>query len=127
LFSASALVSAAIARLSDVPAGILAGCDRLVHPAVTGRAERDRQCRFIAVMLASPFAAGVILAFVAPARVEMGMLLAVLCGITAISWTLALIVSLTGRGTLAERAALALAGMAVAGAAASGGALSPLL
>lgn len=123
-------MSAAIARLTEVPAGILAGCDRLVNPAVTARAERERQRRFIAVMLAAPFAAAATLATVpfagAGASSGIGATLALLCGITAICWALALVVSLSGRGAFAERAALGLAVVAVASAATAGGSSSPL-
>ena len=118
-------MSAAIARLTDVPAGILAGCDRLVNPAVAAGAGRERQRRFIGVMLAAPFAAGAALLLSPMQGLGLSALLALLCGVTAVSWALALIVSLTGRDALAEKLALGLAVLGVA--AASGGASSPLL
>jgi len=119
-------VNAAIARLTDVPAGILAGCDRLVHPAVADQRTRERQRRFIGVMLAAPLAAGGILAL-SPTNLAIGAFLALLCGLIAICWMLALSVSLTGRNASAERFALGLwvTGLAVAGAAA--GSSSPLI
>lgn len=120
-------MSAAIARLSDVPAGILAGCDRLVHPAVTMPAQRERQHRFIAVMLAAPFLVGAVLAFLLFAGFGLGGLLALLCAVTAVSWSFALAVSLTGRDVLAERAALGLAVVATSLASVLGGAQSPLI
>lgn len=120
-------MSAAIARLSGVPAGILAGCDRLVHPAVTGSAQRERQHRFIAVMLAAPFLVGAVLAFLLFAGFGLGALLALLCAVTAVSWSFALAVSLTGRDVLAERAALGLAVVATSSASVLGGAQSPLI
>ncbi len=120
-------VSAAIARLTDVPAGLLAGCDRLVHPVVVAPAERERQRRFIGAMLAAPFAAAAVFAFVPLTGWGMAGLLALLCGVTAIAWALAVAVSLTGRGAIAERASLGLAAIGVALAAAMGGMQSPLI
>jgi cell cycle sensor histidine kinase DivJ len=120
-------VNTAIARLTDVPAGILAGCDRLVHPTVTDGRERDRQRRFIGVLLAAPLAAGAVLALMPAAGITIGARLALLCSVIAIFWTLALSVSLTGKSVSAERVALGLAVLGVSAAGVAGGASSPLI
>lgn len=117
-------VSAAIARLSDVPAGLLAACDRLVHPRVSAAGERQRQSRLIAVLLAAPFAIGIALAF-APVP-GVGLLLAVPGAVAAVAWALALAVSLGGRRAEAERIALVLGAAGVAAAMVRFGAGSPL-
>ena len=120
-------MSAAIARLTDVPAGLLAGCDRLVNPVVVAPAERGHQRRFIGTMLAAPFAAAAVFALVPLAGWGIGGLLALVCALTAVAWTLAVAVSVTGRSMMAERAAIALAVIGVATAAALGGTQSPLV
>lgn len=87
-----------------------AGCDRLLHPAANGEA-RARQRRLFGVALSAPFVA-------TPAIVQ-GMLppygiagaLALLCGVFAASWLIALQVALQGRSRSAE--ALATGGAAV--------------
>mgnify|MGYP001178336379 FL=1 len=107
-------MSTAIARLSDVPASLLAACDRLVHPRIDAAGERDRQARLIAVLLAAPFASGIALAF-AP-ETGVGLVLGVPSAVAAIAWALALAVSLGGRRAHAERIGL---GLAVAGIAAA--------
>lgn len=117
-------MSAAIARLSDVPAGLLAACDRLVHPRVGAAAEREHQSRLIAVLLAAPFATGIALAF-APVP-GVGLLLAVPSAVAAVAWALALAVSLRGSRVEAERIALAFAVAGVATAIAYFGPASPL-
>ena len=117
-------MSAAIARLSDVPAGLLAACDRLVHPRVGVAAEREHQSRLIAVLLAAPFATGIALAF-APVP-GVGLLLAVPSAVAAVAWALALAVSLRGSRVEAERIALAFAVAGVATAIAYFGPASPL-
>jgi cell cycle sensor histidine kinase DivJ len=110
--------------LSDVPAGLLAACDRLVHPRVGAADEREHQSRLIAVLLAAPFASGIALAF-APAS-GVGLLLAVPAAVAAVAWALALAVSLSGRRIEAERIALALAVAGVATTIAFFGPASPL-
>ena len=117
-------MSAAIARLSDVPAGLLAACDRLVHPRVGAAAEREHQSRLIAVLLAAPFATGIALAF-APVP-GVGLRLAVPSAVAAVAWALALAVSLRGSRVEAERIALAFAVAGVATAIAYFGPASPL-
>jgi cell cycle sensor histidine kinase DivJ len=110
--------------LSDVPAGLLAACDRLVHPRVGAAAEREHQSRLIAVLLAAPFATGIALAF-APVP-GVGLLLAVPSAVAAVAWALALAVSLRGSRVEAERIALAFAVAGVATAIAYFGPASPL-
>ncbi|MBN9036295.1 MAG: PAS domain-containing sensor histidine kinase [Rhizobiales bacterium] len=110
--------------MSDVPAGLLAACDRLVHPRVGAAAEREHQSRLIAVLLAAPFATGIALAF-APVP-GVGLLLAVPSAVAAVAWALALAVSLRGSRVEAERIALAFAVAGVATAIAYFGPASPL-
>src|ERR1700741_1162364 len=48
-------LSSISARYVDWPGAIAPGCERMVHPSVLGQEERERQRRFIGVMLAVPF------------------------------------------------------------------------
>lgn len=43
------------ARYAELPGAIAAGCERMVHPSILGQSGRERQRRFIGVMLAAPF------------------------------------------------------------------------
>ncbi|MDX8446089.1 sensor histidine kinase [Mesorhizobium captivum] len=99
----------------------------MVHPTVTGEAERLRQRRFIGVMLAAPFlAAGAAVTLVTSslgAAVTVGAIFAAF----GLCWFAALLVAATGRMALAGRTAVTMGGLALAGAiAAAGGLASPV-
>ncbi len=95
-----------------------------MHPSVESPA-RERQRRLIGVLLAAPFIAGPVMA-VSHAHHGPAVSLALLCGSVALCWALALVVTLTGRSGLVERAALA-AGPACVALASAGGGLPVLL
>lgn len=112
-------MSAASVRLSDIPAGMLAGCDRLVHPAVDA-AERERQRRMMGTLLAAPFVLGPVLA-VSFSHGGTALALALLCAAVAGCWALALLVALTAEGRLVGVAALGAAAAVLALASVGGG------
>jgi cell cycle sensor histidine kinase DivJ len=105
--------------LSEFPAGILAGCDRLVHPEVEA-VERDRQRRLVSVLLAAPFVAGPAFA-ISLSGAGSAFALSILCGAVALSWALVLLVALTGDRRPAERLALGAATLGLAISTAGGG------
>ena len=112
-------------RRNDWLAGLAAGCDRLVHPAVAG-AERARQGRLLGVLLAGPFVASAAVAQGAWPVWGAAGVLAMLCAMFGASWLVALLVA--ARGHAREAGALALAGGALAAGtivALSGGAGAP--
>ncbi|MEO3387860.1 PAS domain-containing sensor histidine kinase [Mesorhizobium sp. CAU 1741] len=87
-----------------------AGCDRLLHPTAKGQ-ERARQRRLIGVCLAAPFVATpAIVQAVLPSYGITGAL-ALLCGVFALSWLMALQVATRARSKYVE--ATAVAGTAV--------------
>lgn len=104
---------------------MLAGCDRLVHPAVDA-AERTSQRRLIGVLLVAPFIVGPTLA-VSFAAAGAAVSLSLLCTGFVAFWALALTVAMTGERVFAERAALGVGALAVAFAAAGGGAAGLLI
>ena len=112
-------------RRNDWLAGLATGCDRLVHPAVTG-AGRAHHARLLGVLLAAPFVASAALAQVAWHAWGAAGVLAMLCGAFGASWLLALLVAARGRAREAGMLAVA-GGAAVAGliAALAGGAGAP--
>lgn len=95
-------------RRDDWLAGLKAGCDRLVHPAVAG-AQRARQARLLGVLLVGPFIAAASIAQGAWPVWGVSGLLAMVCAVFGTSWLIALSVVWRGRTREAEWAALALA------------------
>ena len=114
-------LSIAIARLGDLPAGMLAGCERLVHAGVDDAATRERHRRLIAVLLSAPFGLAVAAALALLPQAGIAIYLAAMCGTTALFWTMAVTVALTGRSAVVERVALAVSVVALAGLAHAGG------
>ncbi|TIQ48453.1 PAS domain-containing sensor histidine kinase [Mesorhizobium sp.] len=99
----------------------------MVHPTVTGEAERLRQRRFIGVMLAAPFLAAGAAVTLVTSSLGAAVTVAAIFGAFGLCWFAALLVAATGRMALAGRAAIAMGGLALAGAiSAAGGLASPV-
>src|SRR5690606_190213 len=96
---------AARGRRSDWPAGLKAGCDRLVDPAVAG-AERARQSRLLGILLLAPFIAAAAIAQGAWPLWGVAGVLASLCAVFGTSWLIALSVVVRGRAGEAQWMAL---------------------
>lgn len=114
-------------RYVDLPGAIAAGCERMVHPSVDGRDDRERQRRFIGVMLAAPFlAAGGAVALVT-SGMGAAVTMAAIFASFGLCWFIALLVAASGRIVLAGRASLVMGGLALCGLiAAAGGPASPV-
>jgi cell cycle sensor histidine kinase DivJ len=99
----------------------------MVHPSILGQDDRERQRRFIGVMLAVPF-------FVAGAAVTLvtsgmgaAVTMAAIFAAFGLCWFAALLVAASGRMVLAGQVALAIGGIALAAIiAAAGGLASPV-
>ncbi|MDG4889536.1 PAS domain-containing sensor histidine kinase [Mesorhizobium sp. WSM4887] len=99
----------------------------MVHPIVTDEAERQRQRRFIGVMLAAPFLAAGAAVTLVTSSLGAAVTVAAIFGAFGLCWFAALLIAATGRMTLAGRASVATGGLALAGAiAAAGGLASPV-
>ncbi|WFP79446.1 PAS domain-containing sensor histidine kinase [Mesorhizobium sp. WSM4906] len=99
----------------------------MVHPTVTGEAERLRQRRFIGVMLAAPFLAAGAAVTLVTSSLGAAVTVAAIFAAFGLCWFAALLVAATGHMALAGRAAIATGGLALAGAiAAAGGLASPV-
>ncbi|RUU49841.1 PAS domain-containing sensor histidine kinase, partial [Mesorhizobium sp. M2C.T.Ca.TU.002.02.1.1] len=98
----------------------------MVHPTVTGEAERLRQRRFIGVMLAAPFLAAGAAVTLVTSSLGAAVTMAAIFAAFGLCWFAALLVAATGHMALAGRMAVMLGGLALAGAvAAAGGLASP--
>ncbi|MEZ2333241.1 sensor histidine kinase [Mesorhizobium sp. RCC_202] len=99
----------------------------MVHPTVTGEAERLRQRRFIGVMLAAPFLAAGAAVTLVTSSLGAAVTVAAIFAAFGLCWFAALLVAATGHVTFAGRVAIVLGGVALAGAiAAAGGLASPV-
>ncbi|RRH93410.1 PAS domain-containing sensor histidine kinase [Mesorhizobium tamadayense] len=99
----------------------------MVHPTVTGEAERLRQRRFIGVLLAAPFVAAGAAVTLVTSSLGAAVTVAAIFGAFGLCWFAALLVAATGHMALVGRAAVAMGGLALAGAiAAAGGLASPV-
>lgn len=104
-----------------------AGCERMVHPTVTGEADRQHQRRFIGVMLAAPFLAAGAAVTLVTSSLGAAVTVATIFAAFGLCWFTALLVAASGRMVFAAQAALAVGGFALAGAiAAAGGLASPV-
>jgi cell cycle sensor histidine kinase DivJ len=119
-------LSAVTTRPGNWLTGMAAGCERLVHPAVTG-GERKRQRRLLAALLSGPFVAAAAIVQTVMPHYGAATGLAVLCAVFSASWLVAYLVGTSGRRDRAEPVALA-AGALLAGAlvALAGGLAGPL-
>jgi cell cycle sensor histidine kinase DivJ len=104
-----------------------AGCDRLVHPSVTGSAERARHCRLLSVLLVAPFFAASAIGQSFFGAFGSATTLAAIFAVFGAFWFAALILVSTGKGLLAGRSVLLISPLpAAAIVAAAGGLASPL-
>ena len=115
-------------RKSDWKAGFVALCDRFAHSGTPEGFARARQRRLVALSLAAPFLIVAAAILISGAQLAVGMLLALICAVLAASWSVSLIVALTGRQDVAETLALCLGSVMLAVLiAAGGGAASPMM
>jgi len=120
-------VSLATPKSADWIAGLMAGCERFVHPSLADPAERGRRARFVGVVVAAPFLGVAAFAFAAYGRMDAAMVAASLCALCGLCWLAALLVAVNVRRELIEGVALVLAAAFSAPVlAASGGLASPL-
>lgn len=96
----------------------------MVHPSILGRSDRERQRRFIGVMLAAPFfAAGAAVTLVTSGK-GAAVTVAAIFAAFGLCWFVALLVAATGKMAMAARVALAMAGIALGSLIAAAGGLS---
>ncbi|TPN83110.1 HAMP domain-containing histidine kinase [Mesorhizobium sp. CU2] len=99
----------------------------MVHPTVTGEAERLRQRRFVGVMLAAPFLAAGAAVTLVTSSLGAAVTIAAIFAAFGLGWFEALLVAATGRMAVAGRTSIMLGGLALAAAiAAAGGLASPV-
>jgi cell cycle sensor histidine kinase DivJ len=96
-------------KSADWIAGLMAGCERFVHPSLADPAERGRRARFVGVVVAAPFLGVAAFAFAAYGRMDAAMVAASLCALCGLCWLAALLVAVNVRRELIEGAALVLA------------------
>lgn len=116
------------ARYAELPGAIAAGCERMVHPSILGQSGRERQRRFIGVMLAAPFfAAGAAVSLVT-SGMGAAVTMAAIFAAFGLCWFVALLAAATGKMAAAAPIALAMAAVALGGLiAAAGGLSSPVV
>jgi len=115
------------ARYVELPGAMAAGCERMVHPTITGEGERLRQRRFIGVMLAAPFLAAGAAVTLVTSSLGAAVTVAAIFAVFGLCWFAALLVAASGRMAFAGQAALVIGGLALAGAiCAAGGLASPV-
>ncbi|MEI9425069.1 PAS domain-containing sensor histidine kinase [Mesorhizobium sp. Cs1299R1N1] len=96
----------------------------MVHPSVLGRSDRERQRRFIGVMLAAPFfAAGAAVTLVTSGMGAAVTTVAIFAAF-GLCWFVALLVAATGKMAAAGPIALAMAAIALGGLIGAAGGLS---
>jgi cell cycle sensor histidine kinase DivJ len=112
------------ARYAELPGAIAAGCERMVHPSIVEQGERDRQRRFIGVMLTAPlFAAGAAVTLVT-SGMGAAVTMAAIFAAFGLCWFIALLAAATGKMVTAAPIALTLAAAALGGLVAAAGGLS---
>lgn len=112
------------ARYAELPGAIAAGCERMVHPSIIEHGERDRQRRFIGVMLTAPlFAAGAAVTLVT-SGMGAAVTIAAIFAAFGLCWFVALLAAATGKMAAAAPIALTLAAVALGGLIAAAGGLS---
>ncbi len=112
------------ARYAELPGAIAAGCERMVHPSIVEQGERDRQRRFIGVMLTAPlFAAGAAVTLVT-SGMGAAVTMAAIFAAFGLCWFIALLAAATGKMVTAAPIALTLAAAALGGLIAAAGGLS---
>ncbi len=101
-----------------------AGCERMVHPSIIGQSDRERQRRFIGVMLAAPFFAAGAAVTLVTSGMGAAVTVAAIFAAFGLCWFVALLVAATGKMTVAAQVALAMAGLALGSLIAAAGGLS---
>ncbi|CAN7639538.1 PAS domain-containing sensor histidine kinase [Mesorhizobium sp. LjRoot246] len=96
----------------------------MVHPSILERSDRERQRRFIGVMLAAPFFAAGAAVTLITSGMGAAVTMAAIFAAFGLCWFVALLVAATGKMTAAAQLALAMAGIALAGLIAAAGGLS---
>lgn len=112
------------ARYAELPGAMAAGCERMVHPSVLGRSDRERQRRFIGVMLAAPFFAAGAAVTLVTSGMGAAVTMAAIFAAFGLCWFVALLVAATGKMAAAGPIALAMAAIALGGLTGAAGGLS---
>ncbi|TIW97068.1 MAG: PAS domain-containing sensor histidine kinase [Mesorhizobium sp.] len=96
----------------------------MVHPSILEQSDRERQRRFIGVMLAAPFFAAGAAVTLVTSGIGAAVTMAAIFAAFGLCWFVALLVAATGKATAAAQLALAMAGIALGGLIAAAGGLS---
>ncbi|MEI9414402.1 PAS domain-containing sensor histidine kinase [Mesorhizobium sp. Cs1321R2N1] len=96
----------------------------MVHPSVLGRSDRERQRRFIGVMLAAPFFAAGAAVTLVTSGMGAAVTMAAIFAAFGLCWFIALLVAATGKMAAAGPIALAMAAIALGGLIGAAGGLS---
>lgn len=112
------------ARYAELPGAMAAGCERMVHPSVHERSDRERQRRFIGVMLAAPFFAAGAAVTLVTSGMGAAVTMAAIFAAFGLCWFVALLVAATGKMAVAGPIALTMAALALGGLIGAAGGLS---
>ncbi|RVD54070.1 MAG: PAS domain-containing sensor histidine kinase [Mesorhizobium sp.] len=96
----------------------------MVHPSVLGRSDRERQRRFIGVMLAAPFFAAGAAVTLVTSGMGAAVTMAAIFAAFGLCWFVALLAAATGKMAAAGPIALAMAAIALGGLIGAAGGLS---
>lgn len=96
----------------------------MVHPSILGQNDRERQRRFIGVMLAAPFFAAGAAVTLVTSGMGAAVTVAAIFAAFGLCWFIALLVAATGKMAINAQVALAMAGIALGGLIAAAGGLS---
>ncbi|KRB14888.1 PAS domain-containing sensor histidine kinase [Mesorhizobium sp. Root695] len=96
----------------------------MVHPSILGQGDRERQRRFIGVMLAAPFFAAGAAVTLVTSGMGAAVTMAAIFAAFGLCWFVALLVAATGKMAMASRIALAVAGISLGSLIAAAGGLS---
>ncbi|MER8462182.1 ATP-binding protein [Mesorhizobium sp. M1396] len=96
----------------------------MVHPSILVRSDRERQRRFIGVMLAAPFFAAGAAVTLVTSGMGAAVTMAAIFAAFGLCWFVALLVAATGKMAIASQLALAVAGVSLGSLIAAAGGLS---
>lgn len=96
----------------------------MVHPSILGQSDRERQRRFIGVMLAAPFFAAGAAVTLVTSGMGVAVTMAAIFAAFGLCWFIALLVAATGKMAIASQLALAAAGVSLGSLIAAAGGLS---
>jgi cell cycle sensor histidine kinase DivJ len=96
----------------------------MVHPSILGQGDRERQRRFIGVMLAAPFFAAGAAVTLVTSGMGVAVTMAAIFAAFGLCWFVALLVAATGKMAIASQVALAVAGISLGSLIAAAGGLS---